>query len=275
MNITNHHNLPDAIYSAVSQMDREQKENVFSATTLILPPQIYQLRQKCGVNIIEDASDRLWALLGTCVHAVLDKHSGAGVNEERLSVEIDGVTITGQPDLITGNEIHDYKVTSTWTVIFDPEGKKEWEEQLNIYRWLYFKSKGILADRLIIYAILRDWQASKAKADANYPQIPFAEIEMKVWDVGEAEQFIMGKVIELQADAPRPCTMKEQWAKDTKYAIMKKDRKSAIKVCDSRGEAELLTSDGQWVEERPGVRTRCEGYCNVKDFCPQYKEEHK
>ena len=74
MKITNKHRLPAALVAAVSSVWHWTK-NRFGVTTLLEPPQILQLRQRHDDALEEDASDRIWLLIGTAVHEVLEKAS--------------------------------------------------------------------------------------------------------------------------------------------------------------------------------------------------------
>ena len=74
------------------------------------------------------------------------------------------------------------------------------------------------------------------------------------------------------------CTPEERWLRPTKYAVMKKGRKRAIKLHDNEteahGHAETLGKD-HLVELRKGEAGRCEKYCPVALFCPQFQKEKK
>jgi hypothetical protein len=270
MIITNKFNLPPAIYNACSQVFDLTPDGTFRVSELTSPPQQYSLKRKHFKELTDDASSRLWALLGTSVHYVTEKHSPDGsLPEEKLSVEFQGSVIKGRVDLIHGEELHDYKVTSVWSYIFGD--KPEWETQLNLYAWIA-NQKGQMITRLIVYAILRDWQTSKAH-DADYPPIPFAEIEIPMWSRGKVEDWLSKKIYELQTDTPRPCTPEEMWERPSKYAVMKKGQKKAVKLFDNSEDATTMAynTTNLYIETRPGSRIRCESYCIVKDFCPQYK----
>jgi len=75
------------------------------------------------------------------------------------------------------------------------------------------------------------------------------------------------------------CTDDEVWRRDTKWALMKKNRKSAVKLFDSEEEAEkrLVSEKSKqfYIEHRKGEAIRCERYCNVQTFCNQYQQEKK
>ena len=71
---------------------------------------------------------------------------------------------------------------------------------------------------------------------------------------------------------------KPEWKKEDTYRVMKKGRKSALRVLDSQQEADKYI-DGHKdekdlsVELALGKAIRCESYCLVAEFCNQYQEE--
>ena len=72
------------------------------------------------------------------------------------------------------------------------------------------------------------------------------------------------------------CTDEDMWKKEDKYAVMKKNRKTALRVLSSEEEAREYVSniDGKLeIVKREGECSRCVGnYCGVADFCDQYKK---
>ena len=273
MKITNIHNLPDSIYSAVSKYIYKPNPSRISVTDLINAPQIRQLKIKHWDQLEEDASDRFWALLGSSIHSVLERTNiDNSLSEEKLSytfsANFEDWTIAGRPDLWINNEIHDYKVTSVWSYIY---GKPEWEIQLNVYAWLFDKFS-FRTNKLKIYAILRDWQRNKALGNNDYPVIPFAEIGVLLWPLKKTEEYIKQR-LELHSKTDVPCTPADQWEKPTKWALMKKGNKRATKIFDKYEIAERVRMDKDdktlYVEERKGSKPRCEDYCIVRNFCNQ------
>ena len=68
------------------------------------------------------------------------------------------------------------------------------------------------------------------------------------------------------------CTSEERWAKPDTYAVMKKGRKTALRLLPTEEQAKEYIGDQDFsVEFRKGVSTRCEGYCEVSQFCNQYR----
>jgi hypothetical protein len=267
MEITNNYNLPEQIVRAVTFSTRPPQDCVISVTELIGPAWIRYLRRKHWQELSEDASERLWALLGQSVHYVVEQHElDNSIAEERLTAEFDGYTITGQADNYNGDShsVEDWKVTSVWS--FMNGIKSEWEAQLNIYAWLWRKN-GFQVVGLNINAILRDWQAGRANGD-GYPEIPFVVVPVSVWPNEKVEAYIRGR-LEAHA-APAPCTPDEKWQNGDVWAVMKEGRKSAVKLHDSeeianRHAAELGAK--HTVVKRPGECTRCKSYCPVRALC--------
>ena len=280
MKITNKHNLTKSIYNALVNNTYKGPKNELtriSVSTLKDAPRIHYLKVRHWEEIEEDASDRLWALLGTSVHAILERAEDAqSIKEERVEELVDGVIISGQMDILRESRIEDYKVTSVWSIVFNPNGKKEWELQQNIYRWLAYK-RGFDVKELIINAILRDHQSSKAKADPTYPQIPFVSISLPVWPIEQAEAYIKERVELFKScqnltdtELP-PCSADDMWEKAGTWAVMKPGRKTAVAVCDTELEAKNRCPEGCNIVHRPGARNRCDDYCPVNKWCNQYK----
>jgi len=99
-------------------------------------------------------------------------------------------------------------------------------------------------------------------------------LEVSLWTPAQAQTYIERRVrLHQQAmtgDWP-DCTPEERWTKSTKYALMKKGRKKAIKLYNVEAEAlQAVTEKDHFVELRPGEETRCESYCGVSKHCPQF-----
>jgi len=172
MNITNKKHLPELLVRAVKN-DPYSSGNLtdISATTLIRPPQQVALQREHGSELVEDAADRVWALLGSASHAILERAAGPNdISEARYYADILGWKVSGQVDLIESDgTLDDFKVTSVWSVKDAIEnGKSDWEEQLNILAYLA-RVNGEQINKLRIIAICRDWSPSGALRDANYP----------------------------------------------------------------------------------------------------------
>lgn len=283
MKITNNYNLPEPVYQAIlndNYSGPKHDSDKISLTSLIGPVRMYFLKRRHWGDLEEDAADMLWRIMGQLVHALLERSGVKNkIVEERIEEEIDGVTISGQMDVMDEIEIADYKFTSVWQYIHAPDGKKEYIAQLNGLRWLVrniFKNINKLSNHLI----LRDWSKGKAKQGGDYPEKGFASINIPIWSYEDTEKYLKERVAIFKANAfvddkDLPlCSPDEMWEKPTTYAIIKKGGKRAINggVCSTMEEAKSKLPPGCEIVVRHGSRGRCEDYCSVNRFCSQYQK---
>ena len=289
MQITNNFNVPLPIVNAVLDDEYDKGDSVLSVTQLISPPRVVVLQKLNEANLTDDVVNRIPALLGTAVHKIVEKGAKNLPNyvvEERLFAEVLGWKISGAVDLQIDNgngewEINDYKVTSVYSV----QGEKpEWEQQLNCYAWLSRKAHSRNVTALKIIAILRDWQRKQATFSPSYPQAQVAVVDIPLWTPEQQEAFISERVALHQAaqkavDNGEPvtyCSDQERWLRGETWAVMKEGRKSAVKLHDSKEEAERHAGElggGHTAVHRPGDYVRCAGdYCMVARYCRQWHE---
>ena len=158
--------LSTALFEAISKSNydpRKSKWNVISLTALLDSPKVRNLKIRHWEDVEEKASDCIARFIGSAVH---DKISEANRNskteilaEERvylncetfevhtvaygthvadqewynedswfISMQWDAYTMLSDTEGI----LEDHKVTTAWTLVFDPMGKPGWEEQLNV-----------------------------------------------------------------------------------------------------------------------------------------------
>lgn len=272
MIITNKHSLPQAIVEAVKKWTYKPKEHSIGVSALIGPPMQRYLQLKYWDQMSEDTSERLWALLGQAVHAVLDKiEIDETLQEEKLVIPIEGydIVLSGRVDLYRGEtkSVEDFKITSVYSFLMG--NKIEWEHQLNTYGFLY-RQHGFPVESLKIHAILRDWQKSKTYKDAKYPKIPFYTQNIPCWTEDLQRQYIYDRIADHMRSPVRDCTDEERWYRGEKFAVMKTKRKTAVKLYDNKDDAEKHLGelgDNYYMEHRKGTYVRCEDYCVCKKFC--------
>jgi len=269
--ITNKHGLPEALVRAVTN-DPYTGGGDISVTKLIDAPQKRALWLQHQDAIEEDVSERIWSLLGQAVHHILEragKDEGCEMMiEERLFAEVNGWTISGQFDRLnlTTRTLSDYKVTT----IFKAKGDDAWTRQLNVLRWLAVKH-GLEVDSLEVIAFFRDYRPSEAERRPGYPELHVKKFHIPIWPLDETEEYIHERVRLHQAaqrgEVP-PCTDEERWYTGNKWALMKPGLKRALRVLDTKPD---IIPAGTRVEYRPGRYRRCEKYCEVAPFCPQWQ----
>lgn len=284
MILTNHLHLPEQIENAVRR-DDYNNGGTYSATTLLKDPKEIILTKRHDNEIVRDVSEQIYALLGTSVHYILEKNqeSETQFKEERLYWLFGDDIVSGKFDLYDMKEerVYDFKTTSVFTYILGDTEKYRF--QLLVYG-LLLRKNGFPCKHGRIIQIFRDWSRTKAKFDKSYPQMPvntidfnftdedFEEIETDIWK----RLNNINKYKDTLDDEIPICSKENRWATDDKFAVMKKGRKSALRVLNSRDEAELWMeyNKGDYIEERPAESRKCMDYCYCCEFCNYWREHY-
>lgn len=291
MPITNIHNLPEPFIS-YQRNDTYSGGHAFrSVTELIDSPQISVLKREFPISVTVDIMDMVPQMIGSAVHHIIE-HSRDNpdyLKEERIDMEVDNVLISGQIDMQEKMPdqsiwLHDFKVTSAWSAVYNPSGKKEWHDQMSIYATLVESKKNIPVSGATIWLIMRDWTKREARASNQYPNHMVKGINIPLGPRGQRMDYLVSRInahkkaelnYMLGLDLPG-CTNEERWAKKSKYAVFRPTNKKATRVFNSRKEAENYTNSKaiggshQWrIEDRPGAFTRCDEWCSVSSVCPQ------
>lgn len=288
MQFTNRHNVPSAIVNNVLNDEYSKGDADISVTQLLNSPRIVLLQRVNDDKMVADVVDRLPSVLGTAMHKVLEKGANPGeIVEERFFYEILGWTVSGAVDLQIPKadgtwEINDYKLTSVYSVMSE---KWEWTAQLNMYAYLMRMATGRRATTLKIVAVLKDWNRRQGAFKPDYPDAPIVMVDVEVWSDDQQEEYIRQRVDLHQSNmkhldngrAVDHCTDEERWVRGEKYAVMKKGRKSAVKLFDKEEDANgwIEQQDEAFtIEHRPGEPVRCAGnYCGVAQWCKQFIAE--
>lgn len=286
MKVTNKLNLPYGLVKAVSP-DPHNKPGEISATTLIQGVKQIILTQRHWDELEDDVSERIWAVFGTAVHALLENEGDTDFCELELNHKVSNITVTGRVDNydLKSGIICDYKNTSVFKIKAglqkdengEEHGFPEWKIQGLIYAWLLQKNN-LPATKCRFIALLKDHSKTEAERDHSYPQSPVYVYEFPVTkeDLEEIESFIMKKVFQYELfssteDNMIPeCTENERWAKKDVYAVKKEGRKTAVKLFDTQKEAEEKITElgkGHYLEVRKGESMKCKNYCLCSKFC--------
>jgi hypothetical protein len=300
MKFTNKFNVPSEIIRAYHNDKYSKGDSDFSITGLITPPQQRVLKEMYRPEITIDYSDEIWKLLGSGIHAVIERANENytdNLTEQRFTVDILGKKVSGQIDNLNVPEkkLEDWKVTSSYTVKNAIKNgiKSEWVSQLNCYKYLYEKSTGKKIDQLNIICLCRDWNRWEfERSGSPYPECPIATLPVEIWETEKTEKFLTDRValhketdiaVEMGIRVMPVCTDEERWMKPDEFRVTKKGRKSAMRRLPSEEEA------NEWIKKNvpekihkdisivfiKGEATRCKAYCPVSNFCSQYQEEVK
>ena len=276
-------------------------ERLISVTSLLNPPRIVRLTALHRDEIPPPVpGEDTWSLLGTAVHAALQKAAESMaiertiraiddpealpapiLVEHRCETQVFGWTVSGQCDLLEADGVlWDWKVTSAWSVSMG--GKTEWEAQLNVLRWLLERSGAVPRGTirgLSVWAISRDWSEKQAQRDPGYPQAQECAIPCRLWTEEECYSYVTGRLAlhEAARTVLPECTPEERWARDAGFAVLKSPKAPrADRIFERREDAErylreILNNKGI-VEERPGTSNRCARYCKVNFACDFYQK---
>ena len=287
MLITNKYNLPEAFVKAI-QNSRHNADGCLSATTLLKGTKEIILTDRHFDEITIDASDEVWAVFGTAVHSILEHQEDEAFKEESFSVDVLDYKVTGKVDRydMKNETIEDWKTAPSFKIKnkeFD-----DWRSQGLTYAWL-LKQSGLNVRHIRFVALIKDHSKTEAKRNADYPQSPvyIYEFDVRPEDLTEIEAFIKAKVFEVSKDTEleddniKECSPSERWASPEKYAVMKKGRKTAVRVFEVKADAEKFIEEldekdreNHSIETRPGANKKCENYCACCKFCSYYKATH-
>ena len=281
MLITNRYSLPQPFVDLVSGDTYSKGESDITTTGLAQPPKIAELTRRHASEITMDASEKVWTMMGTANHYVLEqialRNPERYVTEQRFYLDIDGVKLGGQIDLFDRETetLWDYKVSSVYKAMSDD--KLEWTKQANVNK-LLCEHNGFHPKKLAILLVMKDWKRKEAEFKADYPKCAIQEIPIPIWREEETLAYIKSrinlhnaaKLIEVE-DAIPVCTEEERWAKPTTWAVLKeRGAKRAVNggiyELESEAIAHAKRISGA-IEKRDGSNPRCENYCQVRQWC--------
>lgn len=281
MKITNNFNLPQPFVDLVSEDTYSKGESDITTTGLAQPPKIAELWRRHGDEIAMDCSEKVWTMLGTANHWVLEQIAQRNperyVAEQRFYIDVDGVKLGGQIDLYDRETetLWDYKVSSVYKAMSDD--RVDWARQGNVNK-LLCERNGIFPKRVAILLVMKDWKRKDSEFKPNYPKCAVQEIQLPIWKEEETMAYIRSRInlhslakVIINEDEIPVCTEEERWAKPTTWAVLKeKGAKRAVNggIYESESEAQAHAKRiGGAVEKRDGTNARCENYCPVRKWC--------
>lgn len=297
MKITNKFKLPEQFLHVANSDTYSRAGADLSVTQLLIPIRELLLTSANEGARSEDLSDALYSMLGDAVHKVMAdvaSFENGVIAEERLTIPVLGVTLTGQIDrqvIKNGHiELSDYKLTSYahYKVQLDRIAKSarsplheqtDWVQQLNAYAYLTQKVKGIPVSSAKIICILRDWTKMRAVKDKNYPQAPVIEINIPLYNMQARYRYVLGRVkailaanseFEMNGTLPE-CTVEEMWGKADVFTtkVGSSNKSEHPNIGDALTRYKTLTSGGYKasVTYKPGDRIKCQHYCSARSVC--------
>lgn len=196
--------------------------------------------------------------------------------EQREYKKVQGKTVAGKFDIVIDGQVEDFKNTSVFTYIMSTN-TDDYILQGSMYRWL--NPEKITKGTMAIHFIFRDWQAMRAKTEANYPPSNTVVKTYKLMSVEQTDMYVNNRIslLDMYWDAPENdiprCTDEELWRKEPiwKYYKNPANKARSTKNFDNKQDAYLrLSQDGNVGEvlEVPGQVTACK-YCAAFPVCSQ------
>ena len=282
MIITNKLRLPQQLVN-MAKRDYKFEPNEYRVTQLLKGIRETILERRHYHEIEQDVSDMIWLLFGTAVHSIIEHHKEADheFKEERIKIRIGNYILSGKFDLYNAETktITDYKTCSIWKVVNGDY--EDWRRQLLIYAYM-LQSIGFPVEKAEIIALMKDHSKSQAKRKSDYPEQPVRKITFTFTekDFAEIESWLHQRFEEITKAEKLPddelplCTPEERFNSGDKFAVMRKGRKTALRVLDSYEKAEewMEYNGGDYIEVRKGEDKKCQDYCSACEFCNYYKE---
>lgn len=273
----------ERLSEALRRRQVNTRETLIHVTALCNPPWMMRLYDKHYENITPLFGVK--ALLGIGMHNLIeDTLQQRSMRKEARFQCPSGESwkIIGTPDYIRAGVIRDYKTTSVWHYLKNGSvPKREWEVQLNLYRWLACQSPKrpyeelYRWDELQVECFFTDWSyEGYKKKPSEYPPAESLVFPVYCWHDDDVEEYLSKWFAAFEA--PEPCTSQERWTRDEHWAVMKPARKTSVRNFTDQDRAldyiEGMGLSNAYVEYRPGVEVRCERYCDVAEFCSWWRE---
>ena len=255
-----------------------------STTELIGEPLQRILKREYAEELVEDIADYQHRMIGSVLHDALCMMDGDkdSYSEQRLFIDVGGWIVSGEPDYyikLKSNKLIDYKYTAKYkTKDGVPE---EWQKQINIYAHMLIQhNKPVDVMQFCVW--YRDAYAKRGDALVEliecpaYTQEQIADYLLKRVKYHQVSDPDWNELIDL--DCVPECSEKARYHVPKKFALMKTGRKSAIKLYDSREDAEANKEKnggkGFYIQERDETNDMCTTYCIVAEHC-QYEQARR
>ena len=282
MSTTNVTGLPLPLFAAISNDSYSRGEADISMSSLLAPARMVALQEKHSAVLTEDAADMAAVLIGKAVH---EKIAAYGMGEfddlRRLFMVVNGWTVSGQTDHCHLNPDGSYTVVDFKTVSVSEWKyglREERAQQINGYAEL-LRANGYTVTALSAILIFKDWSATRAGYEKDYPPHSIVAVDVPLWPQEQAQQYILERVLAHQharRDSGVLCSEEERWVR-TKYAVVKGQNRRATRLFETQDEAEeFALSDPLYrVEIRGGEPVRCLHFCSVGrlGLCQQWNGE--
>ena len=265
MKFTNVYNIPEWIINKMIQEPRRMKPERISTTSLIHPPRQRTLYIERYDDIVVDVSKYFAMWYGNVLDAVFDDDENA---QNKMELEIDGITLVGKWDCMRERIIQDYKFTKVGQTAYGST-LKSWEEQLNVYDYMNNTLNWQRAKGLENHLFYKDHSPVKVGKENGYPKCAWECVKQPQWTLEEQCKFVEDR-LRYHKEKPYDCPESERWGS---FAVRTKGKQRADRVMKTREECEQWMKEkgrGDYIESRDGLR--CRFFCQVSSVCPDAPE---
>lgn len=254
---------------------------LLTAETLAMKAQEYTKTAPDKASMLDKGSKWLFSLIPVFFPEVNEKY----IFEKTMSLDMGDHVISGTFDLYDKETgiLYDYKLCSTFQWM-NPSAREKWHEQLNIYAYMLQK-EGFPVNGIRVVAFFRDWSAAGMMRSSNYPNTQIKEIHIPLWSTEQTWNLInfhLDQHRQAELGNVPQCSGKIRWATADTFAVLQHGMKRSVKNFDTHAAAQDFINKNQHkftknlsVQVRPGQSMRCQNYCPVSKFCPQYQAELK
>jgi len=258
----------------------EAKDRQYSVTTLTSPTQVVELKRTRWQDVIVQASDVFYRLLGTSYHLIFQGLERDAIQQE-VPLKVERV-VDGKPAWVSGR-LDEVEVTPEGCIIRDRKMMACYEAtkglsddkvaQLNLYAHLYEEMTGRMVVALQIVGLLRDWSKTQTGKEWAVMKKGRKRAILLFQTADEA-----GAWMEAQSDSAsmfierRESTYPSSQEVVIDVPLWPPTDREAFMI--KRLRAHLSDPVPCTPEETWGGR-RCKNYCDVAGVCPQYQEDKR
>jgi CRISPR/Cas system-associated exonuclease Cas4 (RecB family) len=258
----NHCPFTPPIIRGIIESNQPRELRGYSATELIGCHRRVVLRDE--VDYWVKPSQAYWAFRGTLAHAIVEGYHNGQIVEQRFYAELDGMLITGQPDVVYPREklVVDYKTTKSVPKTRKRYTCPECGALIRENQWHARKGSMLACECGKAYKA-----GAELKADVLDPQ-PYdthvAQLNVYAWLLSENDVLVdTAQVVYLDMSEPKVLQV-GLWSL------------GEIKTCVNAKLAEMMSRNGNGLPaglwDDPNENWRCR-YCAVSGQCEQSRAE--
>ncbi len=256
--------FPPPVVRGIVESSQPRKLQGYSATELIGCHRKVVLQDRADYWV--KLSQAYWLFRGHLGHAIVEQYHGDGViAEERFYAEVDGMLITGQPDVVYPDDrlLVDYKTTKSV-----PKGRKRYTctdcgAVIRENKWKARRGTTLACECGVCH------EAGVDIEPESLPPQPYdahvAQLNVYAWLLAENDVVVeSAQVVYLDMSAPLPVAV-ELWPLARTESFVRRQLAALL-------ERDPRTGMPSGVRDDPGDNWQCD-YCAVREQCESLRAE--